>query len=1394
MTIKKEQNSQEYLSNQQMGNKMAFSQPNVTFFQEIYANYTQIWQSVLKLTLINNSLVDQQSFEKILRKSVIDVDNQYCQFLLATCQKSENQNENTNTQNLKTLKDQDKLVDYKFFLNSAIKALSLEQFDNETFIIEQFWKNKFGDLTHRQVSIEEFNQAFYQFFNKENRLLSIDFVDQIINECFSYLLKKNKKFISKRSFRKVVKRNFRDIFNLILFNLGQKALRKSQHNQLSGNKKCLKEDSSNDIIGACIQTTYYPDSLDTRSGRMYSRPNLITNNQSKSLYDTSTFFNYSSNANTRSKSSEMIHLNIQNNAHSTSLHQQSTFDVLAQKVGLLAEKTYDNRSHAAKYLELTIQKVVRQYHLRTGLEGLIQFKIQGSKKTRQKSRNNLQEKENQQPQFVETQNGETSKKNGTGSRQNSKKKQLMERQTFSFQNQYSKGTRDENLEIAYENYKLQNKNNAVYQNSENQNSNFLTQEEEEFSNQFEVNLQGTQKTANHKLQSYASLQYSNTPPLSYKIPNSQNRGDLPPSTKSNSILGNINYNHTARQSNYRQSSQKFSNYQNLPHPISADKIYQDYSKEESHPTNITETSIGINHSNQLIDHSMSLQKLDDILYSQATTNINSRRQSHGVAPKYNQNNSFKNLVKANYQNQKEGGQEFLMLQNPQILRSLDRLPLQDVSQSTIYNSNTNHRNNFNRKYSTGQIKTGKNIILQDASNSIITEVTPISNKDNISEFIDQSQSISKNLDLNTLQNQTRDQRQISRKPKELAYMEKKYRKSKEKIRSLLTENANEKTKSQALQKCNFVLGEKVEQLESQYEELVSQLQSQDQERLDFQNQLRFQELVLAFNLISRILKTRDLLQLKSKLTQWNDTVKKTKYKQSQVQQIQKVKQSKFLHKYFQAWIKYCINRQTRKEHRKLQKLQQKVLRNIFRRRLLIKKRKAFNFWKGPFMKNFMIEEVQKDINYAHQQVKSMRFIMSITKLSSFLKRKQSLSMFQALSQLVRFERALRTIQYQDQQESSDYENINFHPNLTMTMMHPKPSSLNHTFQMIQQQQQPQYTCRQQLNYNLQDKYTSLLNNGTSILPMSTLDNQSETQNLTNIITKGHQIIMSEGLTSPFAKNKIQKQSHENTQATNYNLKAQQQRNQNDIVEGLEKLYFVMRKQNNLMKEEYFYRWRLNIQEMYQEQNQNESKEYLISPQLIYNDVSGDLDVSSEYPNYQSNYNAYYQDAQNLQQPQQVQELCYYKTNEGYFYPIQQQQPNFTSCNQDSQNLQQHYQVEPISPITQKHSNMVSQNLSHLTSQQQIYPQNYQQMNQTTRRMISGLNMQLDIPSHNSSQAPSNPQMQIQMARSNRILYYQLQSQAVESPAEQQTTAVATQQQILQTQTLTSTTFKDKTEQ
>lgn len=77
----------------------------------------------------------------------------------------------------------DTLLDYKLFLNAVIKTLSHEHFDVETFVIECFWKHKF-DSSQANVSIEAFNQAFYQFFNRDTKLLGVDTIEEVLNECF----------------------------------------------------------------------------------------------------------------------------------------------------------------------------------------------------------------------------------------------------------------------------------------------------------------------------------------------------------------------------------------------------------------------------------------------------------------------------------------------------------------------------------------------------------------------------------------------------------------------------------------------------------------------------------------------------------------------------------------------------------------------------------------------------------------------------------------------------------------------------------------------------------------------------------------------------------------------------------------------------------------------------------------------------------------------------------------------------------------------------------------------------------------------------------------------------------------------------------------------------------
>ncbi len=73
------------------------------------------------------------------------------------------------------------------------------------------------DSRRNKVPIELFNEAFYQFFGKNTPpLLEIDLIQSILNECFQYLLKKNKKTISKRTLRTVIARNFKFVFPMII--------------------------------------------------------------------------------------------------------------------------------------------------------------------------------------------------------------------------------------------------------------------------------------------------------------------------------------------------------------------------------------------------------------------------------------------------------------------------------------------------------------------------------------------------------------------------------------------------------------------------------------------------------------------------------------------------------------------------------------------------------------------------------------------------------------------------------------------------------------------------------------------------------------------------------------------------------------------------------------------------------------------------------------------------------------------------------------------------------------------------------------------------------------------------------------------------------------------------
>jgi len=94
------------------------------------------------------------------------------------------------------------------------RALASQDLDNDTFVLEHFWRAQF-DHSKSNIPIEVFNQAFYSFFHQTNNLLPVKAVEEILNECFSYMVKKNKNHISKRHLKKVIKRHFPNVFQEI---------------------------------------------------------------------------------------------------------------------------------------------------------------------------------------------------------------------------------------------------------------------------------------------------------------------------------------------------------------------------------------------------------------------------------------------------------------------------------------------------------------------------------------------------------------------------------------------------------------------------------------------------------------------------------------------------------------------------------------------------------------------------------------------------------------------------------------------------------------------------------------------------------------------------------------------------------------------------------------------------------------------------------------------------------------------------------------------------------------------------------------------------------------------------------------------------------------------------
>jgi hypothetical protein len=133
---------------------------------------------VLKLTLVNNSLVDKQvrlhsltfqSFLKVLHRAGINISDPYCQLILIA---SEQQGVDH------------ALIDYKVFLNVSLKSLSKEHLTFQDFLLELFWDSRIGGGSHQGAKIDVFNQAFYEFFHRDTRIMSVELTERVLNECF----------------------------------------------------------------------------------------------------------------------------------------------------------------------------------------------------------------------------------------------------------------------------------------------------------------------------------------------------------------------------------------------------------------------------------------------------------------------------------------------------------------------------------------------------------------------------------------------------------------------------------------------------------------------------------------------------------------------------------------------------------------------------------------------------------------------------------------------------------------------------------------------------------------------------------------------------------------------------------------------------------------------------------------------------------------------------------------------------------------------------------------------------------------------------------------------------------------------------------------------------------
>ena len=154
----------------------------------------------------DGDLVSLETFERILQgcHAVDEQPNAFCRYLLETCSQ---------------FNAGEALIDFRLFFNSVFQALKRRRVDDphvnfvnaELFVVDHFWSCMFGKECHGMkegyADFKDFQTKMFCFFNQPvDPLLHIHEIEQVIQECFNYLVdrKKRRDIISKKTVRKVV--------------------------------------------------------------------------------------------------------------------------------------------------------------------------------------------------------------------------------------------------------------------------------------------------------------------------------------------------------------------------------------------------------------------------------------------------------------------------------------------------------------------------------------------------------------------------------------------------------------------------------------------------------------------------------------------------------------------------------------------------------------------------------------------------------------------------------------------------------------------------------------------------------------------------------------------------------------------------------------------------------------------------------------------------------------------------------------------------------------------------------------------------------------------------------------------------------------------------------------